>query len=342
MHLDRLPRVSLARFPTPLDDAPRLAAALGVSRLLVKRDDLTDLSLGGNKVRKLEYLLGDAQAQGADTIITTAGAQSNFLRITAAAARRLGMQPIFVVRGRPDAVPEGNLLLMRVFGADLKFVPTQDPYDASTVSLMREIEEQVRGRGGRPYVMHLATFSGGLATVGYVSGALELVEQLRARELPCDHLVLAVGSGTTYAGLLLGLRHAGARCHILGASVNTAASALSKHVESYMGAAAEILDLPLPDYASEIDITDAHVGPGYGIPSDDSVEAIRLVAQTEGLVFDPIYTGKAWAALRHAVRTGAIAGDTTVVFLHSGGAPLLFQHAASLTGGAHVPARHPD
>ncbi|MGH2375886.1 MAG: 1-aminocyclopropane-1-carboxylate deaminase/D-cysteine desulfhydrase [bacterium] len=342
MNLDRLPRVSLARFPTPLDDAPRLAAALGVSRLLVKRDDLTDLSLGGNKVRKLEYLLGEALAQGADTVITTAGAQSNFLRITAAAARRLGMQPVFVVRGRPDALPEGNLLLMRVFGVDLRFVPTQDPYDASTVGVMREIEEQVRRRGGRPYLMHLATFSGGLATVGYVSAALELVQQLRARDLRCDYLALAVGSGTTYAGLLLGLRHAGMRCRILGASVNTAAATLRTHVERHMRAAAEILGLPSPDYGTEIDITDAHVGPGYGIPTDDSVEAIRLAAQTEGLVFDPIYTGKAWAALRHAVQSGAITRDATVIFLHSGGAPLIFQHAASVTGGAHVPIRHPD
>lgn len=342
MHLDRLPRVSLARFPTPLDDAPRLAAAVGVSRLLVKRDDLTDLSLGGNKVRKLEYLLGEAQARAADTVITTAGAQSNFLRITAAAARRLGMQPVFVVRGRPDAISEGNLLLMRLFGADLRFVATEDPYDASTVNLMREIEAQVRGRGGRPYVIHLATFSGGLATVGYVSAALELAEQLRSRTLRCDHLALAVGSGTTYAGLLLGLRHAGMSCHILGASVNTAAPMLRRHVENHMKAAAEILGLPTPDYGREIDITDAHVGPGYGIPTDDSVEAIRLAAQTEGLVFDPIYTGKAWAALRHAVHSGAVARDATVVFLHSGGAPLVFQHAASVTGGAHVPIRHHD
>ncbi|MGH2405001.1 MAG: 1-aminocyclopropane-1-carboxylate deaminase/D-cysteine desulfhydrase, partial [bacterium] len=311
----------------------------GVARVLVKRDDLTDLSLGGTKVRKLEYLLGEAQARGADTVITTAGAQSNFLRITAAAARRLGMQPVFVVRGRPDALSEGNLLLMRIFGADLRFVATDDPYDPSTVALMREIEAYVRGRGGQPYVMHLATFSGGLATVGYVSAAVELAEQLRSRQLVCDHLVRAVGSGTTYAGLLLGLRHAGVPCHILGASVNTAAAVLRRHVAGHMRAAAEILGMPAPDLGAEIDITDAHVGPGYGIPTEDSVEAIRVAAQTEGLVFDPIYTGKAWAALRHAVRAGAVARDATVTFVHTGGAPLVFQHAASVIGGAHVPIR---
>lgn len=350
MNLDRLPRIPFARFPTPLEDAPRLAAALGVSRLLVKRDDLTDLSLGGNKVRKLEFLLGDAQSRGADTIITTAASQSNFLRVTAAAARRVGMRPVFVVRGRSDAPAQGNLLLMRLFDADIRFVATEDPYAESTIALMREIEEQVISRGGRPYVMHLATFSGGLATVGYVPAGIELAAQLQDRGLRCDTVALAVGSGTTYAGLFLGLRHAGLNAQVLGASVNTAAVALRGHVLRHMGAAAEILGLPAPAGPAGIDITDAHVGPGYGIPTEDSIRAVQSAARTEGLVFDPIYTGKAWAALRDAVRREAIRRDATVVFLHTGGAPNVFQHAASLShnadpadsGGTHARSRLAD
>jgi len=352
MRLDRLPRVPLGRFPTPLEDAPRLAEALGVARLLVKRDDLTDLALGGNKVRKLEFLMGDALAQRCDTIITTASDQSNFLRLTAAAARRLGLRPVLVVRGRPEAPSRGNLLLMRLFEAEIRYVSTQDPYAESTIALMHEIADEVRRRGGRPYVVHLATFSSGLATVGYLPAAQELAEQLRARGVRCDHVVVAIGSGTTYAGLLMGLRSAGLDCHVLGSSVNTGARALREHVKAQMRAAAEILSLASPAYDEEIDITDAHVGGGYGIPTADSVNAVRIAGQCEGLVFDPIYTGKAWAALRHAVQVGAITRDATVVFMHTGGAPNLFLHADSLSGpdtlnhtalgGTHAHTRHPD
>ncbi len=334
MNLDRLPRISLARIPTPLEDAPRLAAALGVARLLVKREDLTDLALGGNKVRKLEFLLGEALAQQADTIITTASAQSNFLRLTAAAARRVGMKPVLVVRGRPDDPSQGNLLPMRIFDAEIHYVHTEDPYASSTIALMHGVAERVRGRGGRPYVVHLATFSSGLATVGYVPAALELAEQLRERRLHADYIVVAVGSGTTHAGLLLGMRIAGLDAHLVGASVNTASGRLRALVAAQIRDAAGILGVPAATVDErDIDITDATVGPGYGIPTPDSVNAVRLAARCEGLLFDPIYTGKAWAALGHAVRHGAIRRDATVVFMHTGGAPNVFLHADVLGAG---------
>ncbi len=338
MNLDRLPRLSLARLPTPLEEAPRLAASLGVARILIKRDDLTDVALGGNKVRKLEFLLGDARAQGADTIITTAGAQSNFLRLMAAAARRTGMRPMFVVRGRPDAPSEGNLLLMRLFDAEIHYVSTQDPYAESTITLMRDIGERVRRQGRRPYLVHLATFSGGLAAVGYVPAAVELVEQLGAMRAHCGHVVLAVGSGTTHAGLLLGLRLAGLRAHVLGVSVNTATGTLRGHVTAQIQAAAEILGVASPVHEDEVDITDAHVGPGYAIPTAESVNAVRLAARCEGLLFDPTYTGKAWAALSHAVRSGAIGREATIVFMHTGGAPIIFTQAAALVPSVPAPA----
>jgi D-cysteine desulfhydrase family pyridoxal phosphate-dependent enzyme len=333
MRLAYLPRVSLTRLPTPLDEVPRLAHALGVTRLLVKRDDLTDLGLGGNKVRKLEFLLGDALAQGADSIITTAGDQSNFLRLTSAAARRVGMRPILVVRGRADAASHGNLLLMRMFGAEIHYVETQDPYAASTITRMHELADLERAGGGRPYVVHLATVSAPLAAVGYVAAAAELVAQLDAVGARADAVALAVGSATTYAGLLLGLRHLGNGARVLGASVNTPASALRGHVISQVRGAAEILDIAPSVSDADIDVTDAHVGPGYGVPTSESVDAVRLAASTEGLVFDPIYTGKAWAALAHAVRRGAIHRDATVVFLHTGGSPNLFLHGADMDRG---------
>lgn len=330
VNLDRLPRFSLARLPTPLEEAPRLAAALGVARVLVKRDDLTDLALGGNKVRKLEYLLGEAQSQGADTIVTTAADQSNFLRAAAAAARRAGMRPVFVVRGRPDAPSQGNLLLMRLYGAEIHYVATEDPYAESTIALMRDLGSQIERQGGRSFLIHLATFSGGLATVGYVAAALEMAEQLGAGRVHCDHVVLAVGSGTTHSGLLLGLRLADVSARVMGASVNTAASTLHAHVRAQILAASEILGVASPVRDDEIEITDEYVGPGYGIPTEGSIRAVRLAARSEGLLFDPIYTGKAWAALDGAVRSGTIDPSATVVFMHTGGAPNVFLHAGAI------------
>jgi 1-aminocyclopropane-1-carboxylate deaminase/D-cysteine desulfhydrase-like pyridoxal-dependent ACC family enzyme len=202
---------------------------------------------------------------------------------------------------------------------------------------MKELGAQVERRGGRALLVHLATFSGGLAAVGYVPAAFELAEQLRGSGARCDHLVVAVGSGGTYAGLLLGLRLAGVDAHVLGVSVSTPASALRRYIHEQVQAAAQILDVSSPVRDDDLDITDAHIGPGYGIPTEDSLAAIRLAAHTEGLLFDPTYTGKAWAALSHAVRIGAIDRGATVVFLHTGGAPILFAQAGALAPAA--PAR---
>jgi D-cysteine desulfhydrase family pyridoxal phosphate-dependent enzyme len=329
-----LPRVNLASWPTPLEEAPRLAEALGLKTLYVKRDDLTGLGLGGNKVRKLEYLLGEAIARGADTVITTAGGQSNFLRLTAVAARRLGLRPILVVRGARPASFQGNLLLMHLAGADLRFVDTADAYDPSTIALMREIGEQVEAAGHHPYLIHLGTFSGGLAAVGYVTGGLELVDQCHAAGVSQARIVLAVGSGGTYAGLLLGLQVAGVRFHTLGASVLSPTPFLRARIREKVHAAADILGLSETLRDEEINITDAMIGEGYSTPPGESLDAVYLAARTEGLILDPIYTGRALAALRRAARAGAIRDGETPVFMHTGGAPNVFANAEKLS--AHV------
>jgi 1-aminocyclopropane-1-carboxylate deaminase/D-cysteine desulfhydrase-like pyridoxal-dependent ACC family enzyme len=188
----------------------------------------------------------------------------------------------------------------------------------------------VERRGGRAYLVHLATFSGGLATVGYVTAGLELAAQLQAAGTRCDHVAVAVGAGGTYAGLLLGLRLGGASAHVLGVSVNTPAPLLRRHIAGQIQTAAEILEIESPIRDDDLDITDAHVGPGYGVPTEDSVAAVRLAARTEGLLFDPTYTGKAWAGLTRAVRSGMVDRAATVVFVHTGGAPIVFAHAAAL------------
>jgi D-cysteine desulfhydrase family pyridoxal phosphate-dependent enzyme len=336
--LEHQPRVSLGRFPTPLEEAPRLAAALGVARLLVKRDDLTDLALGGNKVRKLEFLLGDALAQGADTIVTTAGAQSNFLRLTAAAARRLGLHAVLVVRGRPEAAPQGNALLMRLFGARIRYVDTQDPFARTTMDAMEAEAREVRAQGGRPYLMHIAAWSGGLAALGYVQGAFELADQLAAAGAGADHLALAVGSGGTQAGLLLGLRLRGLPTRVLGVSVNLPAEDLERRIAGHIQAAADLLGAASPVLHHDIGVSDGFVGEGYGLPTAESLAAVGLAAATEGLLFDPVYTGKAWAGLAHAVSTGTVPPSASVVFLHTGGAPHVFLHANALAEPA--PVRH--
>jgi D-cysteine desulfhydrase family pyridoxal phosphate-dependent enzyme len=331
-----LPRATLASWPTPLEEAPRLAEALGLRTLYVKRDDLTGLGLGGNKVRKLEYLLGEAIARGADTVVTTAGGQSNFLRLTAVAARRLGLRPILVVRGARPASLQGNLLLMHLAGADLRFVDTADAYDPSTVALMREIGEQVEAAGHHPYLIHLGTFSGGLAAVGYVTGGLELVDQCRAAGISRARIVVAVGSGGTYAGLLLGLHVAGVGFHTVGASVMSPVPFLRARVREKVQAAAEILGVRTTLRDEEIDITDALIGEGYATPPGESLDAVYLAARTEGLILDPIYTGRALAALRRAARAGAIRDDETPVFVHTGGAPNVFAHAERLSAHGAV------
>lgn len=330
--LKQLPRVALATLPTPLDDAPHAARELGVRKVFVKRDDLTGLGLGGNKVRKLEFLLGDAQTRGADTIITTAGHQSNFLRLAAAAAARLGMKAILLVRGRPDAELAGNLLLMRLFGADVRFMETEDPYAESTFALMREIADEVRRRGGRPYTIHLGTFSGPLSAVGYVHGAAELAGQLQDAGERCDHVVLAVSSGGTYAGLLLGLRIAGAQAHVLGISVNAPAEDHRRRIIEKMRHAAALLGSAVTVPDAEVDITAAYIGPGYAIPTPSGLESIVQAARTEGLLLDPVYTGKSWAGLADSVRRGVIGPRDTVVFLHTGGAPNAFLYSSAIAG----------
>jgi D-cysteine desulfhydrase family pyridoxal phosphate-dependent enzyme len=299
-------RVSLAQLPTPLEEAPRLSEALGV-HLLLKRDDLTGLALGGNKARKLEYLVADAFARGCDTLVAAGGAQSNFARMTAASAARLGMGCHLVLSGREPERLSGNLILDRLFGATLHFVGSGDwrVLEAGVAKLAGEL-----GPGAYPMPIGGATAVGAL---GYVDAADELMTQLAATP---DWLVLADGSGGTHAGLLAALP---ARLKILGVDV---ARPPVPHLERIPGLAAQTAQLAgrtLP--GGELHLVD-HAGPKYGAITDECLDAIRLAARTEGLLLDPVYSGKAMAGLRAAAREGRVSG--TVVFLHTGGAPALF------------------
>ncbi len=297
---------SLAHLPTPLDDAPRLSAKLGL-RVLIKRDDQTGLALGGNKARKLDYLLKDAIDQGCDTLVTAGGAQSNFARMTAAAAARCDMACHLVLGGDEPSRYSGNLVLDRLFGAQLHFAGTDDwsALEAGVARVAREI-------GSRAYAMPIggATPTGALA---YVAAADELLAQM---ERPPDWLVLADGSGGTHAGLLAGMPR---ETRILGVDVSRPATPLAESVPKLASKTAELAGRPAP--AGEVIIAD-HCGPKYAAITEESRRAARLAAQTEGLVLDPVYTGKAMAGLNAAARAGTLSG--TVVFLHTGGAVALF------------------
>lgn len=297
---------SLAQLPTPLEEAPRLSGEIGV-RVLVKRDDLTGLGLGGNKARKLVHLVADARGRGCDTLVAAGGAQSNFARMTAAAAARLGMACHLVLSGREPSRYSGNLVLDRIFGATLHFAGSGDwrVLEAGVEKLAGEL-------GPRAYPMPIggATAVGAL---GYVDAADELMSQLAA---PPDWVVLADGSGGTHAGLLAALP---ARVRILGVDVARPPVPHRERIPELAAQTAALAGRALP--GGELHLVD-HTGDRYGAVTKECLEAIRLAARTEALLLDPVYSGKALAGLRAAVREGRVSG--TVVFLHTGGAPALF------------------
>lgn len=321
------PWVDIGIPTTPLEEAPHLSSALGGPRVFFKRDDLTGVGLGGNKLRKLEYLLGDALSRGADTVITTAAVQSNFLRITAAACRRLGLTPVFFVRAKASEELTGNALCYQLAGAEVHMVNTADPYSESTIQAMKEYGADLERRGRTPYLIHLGTFSGPLATVGYIDGTRELIAQARSRQVVFDHAFVAVGSGGTMAGMLLALADAQVPCTVTGVSVCEPARKLAGNIYDFTERAAQLVGVKARVPRHSVRVIDSFIGPGHGIPSPESLEAVRMVARAEGIFLDPIYTGKAMAALISAVRNGEIQHGANVLFMHTGGVPNLFRHA---------------
>ncbi|HLZ72166.1 MAG TPA: D-cysteine desulfhydrase family protein [Dehalococcoidia bacterium] len=340
MHLHDFARVPLAQVPTPLDEAPRLSAALGGPRILLKRDDLSGLALGGNKARKLELLLAEALAQGADTIITTGAADSNHCRMTAAAAARLGLKCLLLL-GAKDEAPalQGNLLLDQLFGAEVCFASSSRVPNRN--ALLPELAAQVRARGGKPYAFPSGG-SIGLGALGYALALQELIDQLAARGVEPDYLVCASGSGGTHAGLLLGAALFKPRFEILAVNVDDPANdELEGRTRQVYAEGAALLGLPSEQPVAPFHLLTGYLGKGYGVLTPGGAEAIRLLARTEGVLLDPVYTGKAMALLIDYVRTGRIGAERTVVFLHTGGAPALFTQAPELVAAPGLAPRAP-
>ena len=302
----------LAHGPTPIESLPRLTDWLAGPRLLVKRDDQTGLALGGNKARKLEHLCAEALALGCDTLVTGGGPQSNHCRMTAAAANRLGLECHLALAGPAAGPPSGNLLLDHLLGAHLHPSAARDYYEIEAA--IEAVAEEVRSAGRRPYAIPVggASVTG---AIGYVDAARELAAQLTE---PVDWIVVADGSGGTHAGLLAGL-DAGTR--ILGVDVGTRPD-LDERVPELAAATAAAIGLPAP--GGEIHIDHTRFGAGYGKPTPECLEAIRAAARTEGLILDPVYTGKAMAGLIGWIREGRFTERQSVLFWHTGGAPALF------------------
>ena len=327
----RFPRVRLGHAPTPLDPAPNLSAVLGID-LWIKRDDCTGLAFGGNKVRQLEFHFGEAEARGADTVLVTGAVQSNLVRIAAAAARRLGMEAHIQLEDRVDGMgalyrTSGNLLLDRVLGATLHSFPEAEDEAAADAAMERRATA-LMAEGRRPYVIHSAPGRAPLGGLGYVLAAEEIVDQ--APGTGFDAVVCASGSALTHGGILVGLRALGERVPVLGICVRRDAAGQGDRVAWVAGALAAMIDCPDAFDAADFEVCDAVLAPGYGRLNQAVREAMALAAGHEGLLLDPVYTGKAMAGLIAHVRSGRIAPGSRVLFVHTGGQPALFAYGESL------------
>jgi len=322
-------RLRLSHLPTPLEPLERLSEDLGGPSIWVKRDDCTGFGGGGNKTRKLDFLMAAARRQEADTIITAGALQSNHTRLTAAAAAKLGMachlllQDIAADTDR-DYRGNGNLLLDRLYGAQLHYLPSGSDLDLAAESLLAELRET----GRNPYVIPTGG-SNALGALGYVDCAFELVEQAKDRDLSIDHVILATGSAGTQAGLLAGLHIQKSTIAVLGICTGRSAEEQQRKVEILCDETLELLECKRALPREVIRTDDRYMGQGDGVPTRAMINAVSVAARSEGLLLDPVYTGKAMAGLVDLVRRGKFSSDDNVVFLHTGGSHALFGYRST-------------
>jgi len=328
MDLTIFPRVRLCHSPTPLESLENLTKELGGPTLYIKRDDCTGLATGGNKTRKLEFLIGQALQQGADTIITQGAVQSNHARQTAAAAAKFGLNcKILLERRVPNVALDyeqtGNVLLDRMFGAELEWWPAGEDMNA----IGRDVTEKVREEGGMPYFIP-GGGSNKVGALGYVNCAIELLQQADEQGLRIDTVVTSTGSAGTQAGLVVGLEDGNSGIKVYGVSARLPRDKqeelvynLAVETAAYVGMKGEIS-------RESVVANSDYVGPGYGQPTPEMVEAVNLLARTEGILLDPVYSGKAMAGLIGEIRKGTFSKDENIVFVHTGGSAALFAYEA--------------
>ena len=325
-----LARVPLGQFPTSLEWAPRLSAEAGFPAVWIKREDQSGLALGGNKPRQLEFLMAAAMAEGAQAVITTAAVQSNFCRATAAAGAKLGIRVGLLLRGSGDEALEGNYLLDRLLGAELRFIPTQDPYDPRVAGWLDEFVADFTRRGLQTHVLHLPGRTGALGAAAMVCTGEEMARQFATLGILPQALFLAAGSGLTVAGTVLAFKTLRVPTRVVGISVQQPAAFMVPLIVERANAAAQLLGLPTRVDATDFEFDDRHIGSAYGVPTREAADAMLLAGRTEGLVLDPVYSGKAFGGMLAQVREGRWSTRAPIVFFHSGGAPGLFANAAQL------------
>lgn len=330
MLLSRFPRVSLAHLPTPLEYLPRLSKHLGGPDIFVKRDDCTGLGTGGNKTRKLEFLVADAMQQNADVIITQGAVQSNHARQTAAAACKVGMACELVFEKRvadaDDAyLNSGNVLLDRIFGANIREVDKGTDMNAA----MEGVAEELRSQGKTPYIVP-GGGSNPIGALGYVDCALELMSQANRDGIVIDHVVHATGSAGTQAGLIVGLKATSSNIPLLGIGVNAPKDVQEEKVWQLAVETAEYVGAPGCVQREDVIANCDYVGDGYGIPTKAMNDAVMLLARLEGLLFDPVYSGKGLAGMIDLVGKGHFDGAQSIVFVHTGGIAGLFGYSGVL------------
>jgi len=327
--IDKLARMQIAHLPTPLEFCPRLTEELGGPQIWMKRDDCTGLAFGGNKTRQLEFIFAEARQQGADTIVVGAGSQSNWCRQTVAAACKLGMQAdLTLVHGVKGAALQGNLLLDHLLGADVTIVAGEDLQQLPP--LLAEKAQALKRQGRKPYLMNpfgLPTFS--LSAVGYVNAFLELDVQLQNQGLEANYIYLA-GANITPAGLALDAKALGRKTKVIGITPIHWDEDRSTDIARIANATAERLGLDVTFRPEEIHNEDGYVGERYGVMTPECRQAMKLVAKTEGIILDPVYSSKAMAGLIDHIRQKRISENEIVVFLHTGGTPALFAYADDL------------
>ena len=327
MLIGKMPRTHLASLPTPLEYAPRLTQVLGGPRIWLKRDDLTGLAMGGNKARKLEFIMAQALAEGADVVITGAGKQSNHCRLTAAAARKLGLGCVLLLTGdAPTGSVSGNLLLDAILGAQIRYVGDVQWWELEP--FLEQTCVELTRAGKKPFVIPVGG-STPVGSAGYVNAVAELCGQMFEQGFAADYVVCACGSAGTQAGLVVGANSLSAGFMVLGFSVALSKAEAQRRVLALAEQTAELVVADCGVTGDDAQVSDEYIGEGYGIPSAGGLEAIGLVAQTEGVLLDPVYTGKAMAGLIGTVRAGGFKKTDELVFLHTGGVPALFASADS-------------
>ena len=325
MHLSRFPRLHFAHLPTPLEPMERISRALGGPNIWIKRDDCTGLSSGGNKTRKLEFLMADAVERKADTIITQGATQSNHARQTTAIAAKLGMECHVLLEDRTGYedqayVYNGNVLLDQLHGATISGRPADTDMNAA----MEELAQNLRDDGKAPYIIP-GGGSNEIGALGYVNAAIELTTQANDRSLRIDHLVHATGSSGTQAGLVLGMEGMNTGIPVYGVGVRAPKLKQEEMVYSLAQRTAEYMGLSPDVVARERVVANSdYVGDGYGLPTDAMVEAVKMMAQYEGILLDPVYSGKGFSGLIDLIRKGHFKQGENVVFLHTGGSISLF------------------